>query len=57
MESRAMTRLKVFVVKNSHKLKVLGEKAEKLREPNTHFVKLREILGTARGAEDTREEA
>lgn len=52
VEGRAMTHLKVFVVKSSHKLKGLGEKAEKLRELNTYFVKLREILGTARDAED-----
>ena len=47
-----MNHLKMFVVKNAHKLKSLSEKAEKLRELNTHFAKLREVLGTAKNAKD-----
>ena len=49
----AVIHLKMFVVKNAHKLKSLSEKAEKLRELNTHFMKLREILGTAEDVKDT----
>jgi len=52
VEGRVMSHLKIFVVKNAQKLKSLSEKAEKLRELNTHFVKLRKVLGTAKNAED-----
>ncbi len=52
VEGRATSHLKMFAVKNIHKLKRLSGEAEKLRELNTHFVKLREVLGTAKNAKD-----
>lgn len=52
VEGRATSHLKMFVVKNIHKLKRLGGEAEKLRELSTHFTKVREVLGTAKNARD-----
>ena len=52
VEGRAMSHLKMFTVKNIHRLKSLSGEAEKLRELNTHFAKVREVLGTAKNAKD-----
>jgi hypothetical protein len=41
-------------LRSRNKLKNLSGKAEKLRELNAHFAKVREVLGTAKNAKDAR---